>query len=69
MGNSKKTKKAVNEVSLVDLSLIDKSTFNPRKKFDETALNELSESIKQQGLLQPTKFVLLREQIVMRLFW
>lgn len=55
MGNSKKTKKAVNEVSLVDLSLIDKSTFNPRKKFDETALNELSESIKQQGLLQPIK--------------
>lgn len=53
MENSKKAKKAVNEVSLVDLSLIDKSTFNPRKKFDETALDELSESIKQQGLLQP----------------
>lgn len=55
MENSKKAKKAVNEVSLVDLSLIDKSTFNPRKKFDETALDELSESIKQQGLLQPIK--------------
>lgn len=35
MENYKKTKKALNEVSLVDLSLIDKSTFNPRKKFDE----------------------------------
>lgn len=37
------------------MSLIDKSTFNPRKKFDEAALDELSESIKQQGLLQPIK--------------
>ncbi len=37
------------------MSLTGKSTFNPRKKFDETALNELSESIKQQGLLQPIK--------------
>lgn len=55
MENYKKTKKALNEVSLVDLSLIDKSTFNPRKKFDEAALDELSESIKQQGLLQPIK--------------
>lgn len=55
MENSKKTKRTVNEVSLVDLSLIDKSTFNPRKKFDETAINELSESIKQQGILQPIK--------------
>lgn len=42
-------------MSLVELSLIDKSSFNPRKKFDETALYELSESIKKQGVLQPIK--------------
>lgn len=55
MGNSKKSSKTFNEVSLVELSLIDKSSFNPRKKFDETALYELSESIKKQGVLQPIK--------------
>lgn len=42
-------------MSLVELSLIDKSSFNPRKKFDEEALYELSESIKKQGVLQPIK--------------
>lgn len=55
MGNSKKSSKFFNEVSLVELSLIDKSSFNPRKKFDEEALYELSESIKKQGVLQPIK--------------
>ena len=60
MENYKKTKKALNEVSLVDLSLIDKSTFNPRKKFDEVLSNK--------DFYNLSKFVLLREQIVMRLF-
>lgn len=55
MGNSKKSSKFFNEVSLVELSLIDKSSFNPRKKFNEEALYELSESIKKQGVLQPIK--------------
>ena len=37
----------------VDIELIVPSPMNPRKHFDAEALSELSESIKQQGLLQP----------------
>ncbi len=32
---------------------------NPRKEFEEHSLNELAESIKEHGLIQP---VLVREQ-------
>lgn len=41
--------------SIVELSLKDirPNPFQPRKSFDETALHELSESIKKDGLLQP----------------
>lgn len=41
----------------VTLSDIDASKTNPRRFFDETQLNELADSIKQQGVLEP---VLLR---------
>lgn len=41
---------AVNEV---DLKLIDVNPFQPRTEFDEDALNELAESIKQLGLVTP----------------
>lgn len=46
-------KKPVNQlkqVSLVDISI---SETNPRKHIDEDSLNELAESIKQKGVLQP----------------
>ena len=36
----------------VSLALIQPSTFNPRKTFDEAALKELSDSIASQGVLQ-----------------
>ena len=41
--------------SIVELSLKDirPNPFQPRKSFDDTALSELSESIKKDGLLQP----------------
>jgi ParB family transcriptional regulator, chromosome partitioning protein len=41
--------------SIVELSLKDirPNPFQPRKSFDDTALHELSESIKKDGLLQP----------------
>lgn len=41
--------------SIVEISLKDirPNPFQPRKSFDETALHELSESIKKDGLLQP----------------
>ncbi|MBO7497063.1 MAG: ParB/RepB/Spo0J family partition protein [Salinivirgaceae bacterium] len=41
---------AVNEV---ELKLIDVNPFQPRTEFDEDALNELAESIKQLGLVTP----------------
>lgn len=39
--------------SLLSLSLIDCSSFNPRKIIDETGLEELASSIKEKGILQP----------------
>ncbi|MDB2562141.1 ParB/RepB/Spo0J family partition protein [Sulfurimonas sp.] len=37
----------------IDIKTIRPNPFQPRKSFDETALQELSESIKEDGLLQP----------------
>jgi len=42
-----------NYVSKVSLNAIDPNPFQPRKFFDEEALRELAESIKQQGIIQP----------------
>lgn len=39
-------------ITLVALANIQPSNFNPRKHFDETSLNELAGSIRQQGVLQ-----------------
>ena len=40
-------------VSQVNLNSIIPSNYNPRKIFSETNLSELTESIRQQGVLQP----------------
>ena len=45
-------------VSFVRISLVDPKSDQPRKYFDKEALEELSESIKEHGLLQP---ILVRE--------
>lgn len=37
----------------INLDLIVENPYQPRKTFDETALKELSESIKRHGLIQP----------------
>lgn len=42
----------VGSTSIIKLSLIDPSPFNPRKEFDKTEIDELGEAIKAQGLLQ-----------------
>ncbi|EAI6168352.1 ParB/RepB/Spo0J family partition protein [Campylobacter coli] len=42
-----------NQVSLVEISKITPNPFQPRKTFDEAALNELANSIKEHGLIQP----------------
>lgn len=41
------------EAGHIHVELIDRNPFQPRKDFDEESLNELAESIKQHGLLQP----------------
>lgn len=41
------------EAGHIHVELIDRNPFQPRKDFDEESLAELTESIKQHGLLQP----------------
>lgn len=41
------------EVLDIDLELIEPNPYQPRKHFDETSLNELAESIRTNGVLQP----------------
>ncbi|MCL2260609.1 MAG: ParB/RepB/Spo0J family partition protein [Fibromonadales bacterium] len=48
----------VSDVTKISLRLIDANPFQPRKHFDQVALQELAESIKLQGILQP---ILLRK--------
>ena len=47
-----------NSISILKLSLVDPKSDQPRKYFDKEALEELSESIRENGLLQP---ILVRE--------
>ena len=47
-----------NKISTLKISLVDPKSDQPRKYFDKEALEELAESIKENGLLQP---ILVRE--------
>ena len=40
-------------ISAISLSQIETNPFQPRVEFDESALKELAESIRQQGIIQP----------------
>ena len=40
-------------IAEIDINLIETNPFQPRTEFDETALRELAESIKEQGIIQP----------------
>ncbi len=40
-------------IAQIEIDKIETNPFQPRTDFDETALNELSESIKNQGVIQP----------------
>lgn len=44
---------ALTDASFMDINKVEPNRDQPRKKFDEDALVELSESIKQFGILQP----------------
>ena len=52
-----------NQTSTIKLSLIDPKSDQPRKYFDKESLEELAESIKENGLLQP---ILVRESALGR---
>ena len=43
----------VGAVAEIDINLIEANPFQPRTEFDETALEELAQSIKEQGVIQP----------------
>ena len=40
-------------IAEIDINLIETNPFQPRTEFDEAALRELAESIKEQGVIQP----------------
>ena len=44
---------ATETISMVPLDKVTANPFQPRKEFDETALEELAQSIRQQGLITP----------------
>ncbi|MCX2745751.1 ParB/RepB/Spo0J family partition protein [Mangrovivirga sp. M17] len=46
-------KKASGSINEIPVSAIEVNPFQPRTDFDEAALNELAESIKIQGIIQP----------------
>jgi len=48
-----KVKKVLNTIVDVPLNQIEVNPYQPRKHFDEAALNELAESIKIHGIVQP----------------
>lgn len=39
--------------SMIHVELIDRNPFQPRRDFEPTAINELTDSIRQHGILQP----------------
>ena len=43
----------VGAVALMDINIIETNPFQPRLEFDDLALEELSRSIKEQGIIQP----------------
>ncbi len=50
-----------NNIEMILISDITPNPYQPRKEFDELALNELSESIKENGVFQP---ILVRQGLI-----
>lgn len=48
-------------VAEIDIDKVETNPFQPRAQFDEEALNELAESIKQLGIIQPITVRILSE--------
>ena len=49
----------------LDVALIDPNPYQPRKNFDEDRLNELADSIRQHGLLQPVVVVVRGDRYIL----
>ena len=47
------TKTVVKEVDTIDINKIEPNHSQPRKSFNEDALQELADSIKQHGMIEP----------------
>ena len=50
-----------NELKQLDINFLTRGKYQPRKDMDPESLTELSESIKQQGLIQP---IIVRRSVV-----
>ena len=59
--NNNTSKEDNQEITLIKISDIKPNPFQPRKTFDQDKLNELAESIKENGLFQP---ILVRKALV-----
>lgn len=46
-------KEVIKEVDTVDINKIEPNRFQPRKSFDEDSMQELADSIRQHGLIEP----------------
>lgn len=53
IGTTANAQPAVNTIAAIPLNQIEANPFQPRDQFEEEALNELAESIKLQGIIQP----------------
>ena len=51
--NKEKEVQTADKYQLIDIDRLNESPMNPRKRFDEKALNELAESLKSRGILTP----------------
>lgn len=51
--SAEKDTKIVGAVADIEISSIEANPFQPRTKFEEEALSELSASIKEHGIIQP----------------
>jgi len=54
---SNKPAESVASINEIDIHAIEINPFQPRKNFDEEALQELAASIRQLGIIQPLLFV------------
>ena len=60
----KPTSEHAADAIIMDINKVEPNRDQPRKKFDEDALLELSESLKQFGVLQPLLVLLLFQILV-----